>query len=131
MACIRSGDTLARVGGDEFVVLCEDVDRPEDYSLVAQKIIETLSCPMIIQSHTVHVGASLGIAIFPDDGIESIALMKSADTAMYAAKQAGRGKSCFFQAKMSEEAAVRMKMEGCLPAVLIIERKGIPTTEKV
>ena len=118
MACIRSGDTLARVGGDEFVVLCEDVDRPEDYSLVAQKIIETLSCPMIIQSHTVHVGASLGIAIFPDDGIESIALMKSADTAMYAAKQAGRGKSCFFQAKMSEEAAVRMKMEGCLRQAL-------------
>ncbi len=117
-ACIRSGDTLARLGGDEFVVLCEDVEQPEYYFSVAQKIIETVSSTIIIQSHTIHVGASVGIAIFPDDGKDSVTLMKSADTAMYAAKMNGRGISCFFQAKMSEEAAVRMKMDVCLRQAL-------------
>ena len=117
-ACIRGGDTLARLGGDEFVVLCEDVERSEYYSLVAKKIIEAVSSPIIIQSHTTHVGASLGIAVYPDDGLESTGLMKAADTAMYAAKQAGRGVSCFFQAKMSEEVAARMKMDTCLRQAL-------------
>ena len=78
--------------------------------------------PIVIGSHSIHVGASVGIALYPDDGDNGIALMKSADTAMYAAKNAGRGTYRFFQAKMSETAAQRVDVESCL-------RQALPNRE--
>jgi diguanylate cyclase (GGDEF)-like protein/PAS domain S-box-containing protein len=113
-SCIRAADTLARLGGDEFVVLMSNLDNIEDCALLAQKIICIIGEPVYVNEHCIHVGASVGIAVYPDDGTSNIALMKCADTAMYAAKKAGRGCYSLFQMSMSEHSARRMKTQDCL-----------------
>jgi len=110
-ASIRGADTLARLGSDEFVVLMSEVGHPEDCAILAQKIIRIVSEPMIIQGHAINIGACVGIAVYPEDGDDCTALMKSADTAMSVAKRAGRGVHRFFQATMFERASQRLKLE--------------------
>lgn len=88
--CVRAADTVARVGGDEFVVLIEGVQRPSEATVVARKIIETLARPMEYQGHSCHVGASVGVAIFPNDGANMEEVFRAADMAMYRVKHAGR-----------------------------------------
>ena len=88
--CLRASDVVARMGGDEFVVLVRCGEYPPNYSMVAQKIIDTLSMPITLNGYEMQVSASIGIACFPGDGSDSIELMKHADAAMYAAKAAGR-----------------------------------------
>ena len=112
--CLRKSDTVARVGGDEFVVLLNDVLTPETYATVAQKLISRLSIPMELAGETVQVGASAGIACFPDDGEGAVELMKHADMAMYEAKSAGRGGFCFFQASMTSASVQRLQLESQL-----------------
>jgi diguanylate cyclase (GGDEF)-like protein/PAS domain S-box-containing protein len=111
---IRNGDTLARLGGDEFVIVMGEVASPGDCAVLAKIIIERLNEPMIILGHTISIGASVGIAVYPDDGGDSTALMKCADTAMYAAKGAGRGVYRFFQTEMFERASKRLEIESGL-----------------
>jgi diguanylate cyclase (GGDEF)-like protein/PAS domain S-box-containing protein len=113
-ACMRGADTLARLAGDEFVVIMADVGTPENCAILAQKIIESLGEAMEIQGHPIHIGASVGIAVFPEDGHDGAALMQCADTAMYAAKNAGRGVYRFFQSSMSERAPQRLEIENGL-----------------
>jgi diguanylate cyclase (GGDEF)-like protein/PAS domain S-box-containing protein len=110
-ACKRSADTLARLGGDEFVVIMIGVETPEECAILGRKIIRTLSQPIIVLGHSIHISASVGIAVYPDDGGDCVELMKCADTAMYAAKDAGRGVFRYFQATMSERATQRMEIE--------------------
>ena len=105
--CLRESDTVARMGGDEFVVLLEHVAEAEACATLARKLIASLAMPMTLSGHTVQVGASIGIARFPEDGADVVELMKHADVAMYAAKSAGRGIYRFFQAAMSDKAANR------------------------
>ncbi len=102
---VRAIDTVSRLGGDEFVIVLQEVRGPEDAMLVAEKIISGLAPPIFIDGHELHVTASLGIAIFPDDGAESVVLMKNADTAMYHAKACGRNNFQFFAAQMNIEAS--------------------------
>jgi len=109
--CLRASDTVARMGGDEFVVLLRRVDMPPNYGLVAQKIIASLSMPAMLGGHAMQVGASIGIACYPDDGLDPVELMKHADAAMYAAKAAGRGTYRYFQAAMTEKAVQRLRLE--------------------
>ena len=109
--CLRQSDTVARMGGDEFVILLEHVHGPETYASLAKKIITCLSAPLVIDGHPLQVGASIGIACFPDDGADVVSLMKHADAAMYAAKAAGRGTYRFFQAAMTEKAGQRLQLE--------------------
>ena len=94
--CLRSSDTVARQGGDEFVVVLNDLLRPEDATVVAQKLLDALSPPMTLNGREIVPGASLGFALYPQDGDNLQALLMSADKAMYAAKQAGRGQFRFF-----------------------------------
>jgi len=108
---LRQSDTVARTGGDEFVILLEHIDEPEACASLAKKIIASLCAPMVLGGHTLQVGASIGIACFPDDGADIVTLMKHADAAMYAAKSAGRGTYRFFQATMTEKAAQRLQLE--------------------
>jgi diguanylate cyclase (GGDEF)-like protein len=88
--CVRSGDTVGRLSGDEFAVVLANLSRAEDATLVAQKIVSALALPFALEAEQVRVSASVGIAIYPRDGIEGAELMKKADKAMYDAKAAGR-----------------------------------------
>jgi len=97
-SCLREGDTLARIGGDEFVVLLLNVTGEEEVGSVAQKIIGITSEPIAMKGRDVQVGCSIGIAIFPEDGADYDALLKNADAAMYCAKEAGRNNFQFYAA---------------------------------
>ena len=109
--CVRQSDTVARMGGDEFVILVEHARDLGDYVGLARKAVTSLSQPVILRGHTIPVGASIGIACFPNDGTDAVELMKSADIAMYAAKSAGRGTYRFFQPAMSEGTVHRLELE--------------------
>jgi len=99
---LRASDTLARLGGDEFVVLMEEVNHLGICTSIAEKIITAVSQPMDLRGHIVQVGASIGIASFPENGADYQELMKNADMAMYAAKKAGRNTYRIFQTEMLE-----------------------------
>ena len=103
--CLRGCDTVARQGGDEFVVVLTDLARAEDASIVAQKLLDALSPPMTLNGREIVPGASLGFAIFPQDGDTLQALLMAADKAMYSAKHAGRGQYRFFDPEMNRAAA--------------------------
>jgi diguanylate cyclase (GGDEF)-like protein/PAS domain S-box-containing protein len=110
-ACLRKSDTVARMGGDEFVVVLNDVKTPKTYAQLAEKIITRLSKSLVLDGNAMQVGVSIGIACFPEDGTDAIELMKHADAAMYAAKSSGRGTYRFYQATMTERAIQRLQME--------------------
>jgi diguanylate cyclase (GGDEF)-like protein len=87
---------VARIGGDEFVVVVEEIVRPGEAAMVARKIIEVLSQPIEYEGHPCLVGASIGIAVFPEDGQDIETVCKAADIAMYRVKRSGRNGYCFY-----------------------------------
>lgn len=108
---LRAMDTVARMGGDEFVVLLENMPTETLAADIASDLIRTAAQPMQIRGNLVQVSASVGIALCPDDGKEASELMKHADTAMYAAKTAGRNTFRFFRSEMTVAATRRHEME--------------------
>jgi diguanylate cyclase (GGDEF)-like protein/PAS domain S-box-containing protein len=110
-ACARGSDTIARIGGDEFVVLLGDLDQPEDARHVAQKVLDALSEPVMIDTHELKVTPSIGICAYPHDGEDVETLMRNADTAMYHAKQTGRNNYQFFTQAMNDAAQERLLLE--------------------
>lgn len=95
-AAVRGEDTVARQGGDEFIILLTDITEEKDAAAVAQKILNELLQPITINGQELQIGASIGIALFPSDGNDSNTLLKHSDAAMYRAKQSGRNKYQFF-----------------------------------
>ena len=110
-ACIRETDTVSRVGGDEFVVLLVGLEQPDAAGLLAQRIIRALGQPFDLDGQIVIVGASVGIAIAPQDATSGLALLKSADIALYRAKSEERGTYCYFEAEMDARLQARMTLE--------------------
>jgi diguanylate cyclase (GGDEF)-like protein/PAS domain S-box-containing protein len=108
---LRKDDTLARLGGDEFVVLLERFSSPDKLSQIAQKIIDTVEQPLLLENTTVSVGSSIGIAMYPDDGEYSTDLLRHSDIAMYSAKKNGRNTYQFFESSMNDAAAKRLIQE--------------------
>ncbi|MCP4343204.1 MAG: EAL domain-containing protein [Desulfobulbaceae bacterium] len=102
---------LARLGGDEFTVLLGDLQQPEDALIVANRVREELSQPMQLNDHKLIITPSIGISLFPQDGEDVVALLKSADMAMYFAKRKGRNNVQFFEESMNEKALLRMNLE--------------------
>ena len=100
-ACVRRSDTLARLGGDEFTILLPDLNDAEDAALIAQKVIDELRRPLIVGGEEIRPTASIGIALYPDDGIEAESLVKHADIAMYHVKAGGKDGYAFFSPDMN------------------------------
>ena len=96
-AALRKGDTVARFGGDEFVLILPDLGVIEDAIQVAQKIVDSFRKPFLIDTHQLVVTTSIGIAVYPNDGMDEGTLLKNADIAMYQAKQAGRARYQLFK----------------------------------
>jgi diguanylate cyclase (GGDEF)-like protein/PAS domain S-box-containing protein len=113
-ASVREGDTVARVGGDEFVIMLVDLQQLADAALVATKILAAVSDACQIDGSELHVTPSIGIAVFPEDGTDPDALLRNADTAMYHAKRNGGGHYCFFTPEMHEAASRRLALGSAL-----------------
>ena len=112
--CIRESDILARLGGDEFVVLLTSVANQERVSAAVQRMQEIFVAPFQIDGRTVYSSASIGIAIYPDDSHDASSLFRSADTAMYHAKNEGRAQYRFFSAEMNQKIMRRVALENSL-----------------
>ena len=100
LRCVRTSDTVSRIGGDEFVILLPEVVQAEDAALAAETILRAFDIPHRIDHHELQVSLSIGIATFPDDGAEADALLARADLAMYRAKATGRNNFKFFTEDM-------------------------------
>lgn len=116
--CVRTSDTVSRHGGDEFVILLADERRPQDAALTAEKILHAIAAPFVIDEQELHTSTSIGISAFPFDGTDAAALIKSADTAMYHAKERGRNNYQFFHQAMNTRAVERQLVESSLRRAL-------------
>lgn len=113
-ATVRSSDTVSRIGGDEFVILLPELDNADDAAAVAKHIIESLIKPFLLHDKDVHIGSSIGISLYPDDGGDVTTLMKTADAAMYTVKEAGRNHYRFFHAEMNARLIEKVALENAL-----------------
>jgi predicted signal transduction protein with EAL and GGDEF domain len=102
---------VARLGGDEFAVVQVDAEQPVGSTALAERLIKEISAPYNVLGHQVVIGASVGISVAPDDGSDADQLLKSADMALYRAKEDGRGTYCFFEAAMDAKMQLRRKLE--------------------
>jgi diguanylate cyclase (GGDEF)-like protein len=119
---IRTGDLLSRLGGDEFVCVLENVDSPFEAASVAEKLNDRIAGPIELRNHSLQISASIGIAIYPQDGADTDNLLRAADTAMYQAKKMGRNTHHFYTPEMTQHARERVAMERLL-------RKAIANNE--
>jgi diguanylate cyclase (GGDEF)-like protein/PAS domain S-box-containing protein len=116
--CVRGSDTVSRQGGDEFVVLLNEVGQDEDAAITARRMLQTVAEAHSIDQHDLHVTTSIGVSVFPDDGLDAETLIKNADTAMYQAKENGRQSYQFFKPAMNVRAVERQSIEESLRRAL-------------
>jgi len=112
--CVRADDTVARMGGDEFTILLSDLADARAAATVAQKVLDSISQPIEVDGHELFITTSIGISIFPDDGLDPETLLKNADRAMYRAKEAGRNNYQFATRAAVEAAHGRLSLERSL-----------------
>jgi diguanylate cyclase (GGDEF)-like protein len=110
----RHSDTVARMGGDEFVVLIENHANLEDISGCAQRLVDQMSAPYLLNGKEYHVTLSIGISVFPSDGSDSQSLLKAADVAMYRAKEIGRNNYQYYLPSMNVHTLARLELESDL-----------------
>jgi diguanylate cyclase (GGDEF)-like protein len=108
--CLREGDSVARLGGDEFVICLPSVESGADVAKVGTKVLDALTQPFEVAGHELHISASIGISLYPDDGADVDTLMRTADTAMYHAKEKGRGNFQFFTEGLNRAAQLRLEV---------------------
>lgn len=108
---VRSTDTVSRQGGDEFVVLLSEIDHPQDAVSMSRRLLDVVAGATSIEKHDLHITASIGVSIYPDDGRDAETLIKNADTAMFHAKENGRQSFQFFRSAMNVQAVERQMIE--------------------
>jgi len=111
---VRHTDTIGRLGGDEFVVLLEQLRTSRDATTLAQDIVTAMRQPFLLDGHELHLGCSIGLTLYPDDGTDAITLLKNADTAMYGVKDSGRDGYRRFSPALSKAADRKLRLEGAL-----------------
>jgi diguanylate cyclase (GGDEF)-like protein/PAS domain S-box-containing protein len=112
--CVRGSDTVSRQGGDEFVVLLSEIEQAEDAAISARRMLHSVAEPHSINKHDLHITTSIGVSVYPDDGLDAETLIKNADTAMYQAKENGRQSYQFFKSGMNVRAVERQSIEESL-----------------
>ncbi len=117
-AGVREGDTVARLGGDEFILLLPGIARADDIARVAEKILDSLRLPFRLEGRDLFVTASIGLSLYPEDGLDGETLVKNADIAMYRAKEQGRDNFQLYTQTMNERAVERLQLESSLRKAL-------------
>ena len=117
-SCVRDGDTVARLAGDEFTLLLPGVHYAEDVAMISRKLLDALRQPFTVEGHEVHMTSSGGVALYPEDGESEEVLLRSADNAMYRAKEHGRDNFQLFSPAMAEKAVERRTLEDGLRQAL-------------
>ncbi len=113
-ACMRDSDSVGRIGGDEFIVVVDEVQRVTDVGAIAQKVLDDFTDPFQLDSHQLHVTPSIGISLFPADGHDALTLIRNADSAMYRAKEEGRNNYQFYTPDLTQKATERVQVENDL-----------------
>jgi diguanylate cyclase (GGDEF)-like protein/PAS domain S-box-containing protein len=108
--CVRAGDTVGRVSGDEFGVVLAELAESDDAAIVAQKMLDALARPFDLGGNEAYVTASIGISVFPSDGSDAETLIKNADMAMYRAKELTRNAYCFFTTEMNQRSVAKLQL---------------------
>ena len=116
--CLRASDVIARLGGDEFVIALIDITKADDAAIVAEKILAIFSSPFMIDGHEISISASIGISVYPTDGMAVEDLVKYADIAMYRAKDQGRSSFLFYSNDMNVRSLEKLEMESSLRRAL-------------
>jgi diguanylate cyclase (GGDEF)-like protein/PAS domain S-box-containing protein len=111
LACVRTPDTVSRNGGDEFIIVLQEMDQPNQAAITARRVLTAVADVHNVGGHDLHVTASVGISVYPRDGPDAESLIKNADTAMYQAKTIGRKTFQFFTSKMNVSAVERQSIE--------------------
>jgi diguanylate cyclase (GGDEF)-like protein/PAS domain S-box-containing protein len=111
LACVRSEDVVARFGGDEFLVLINDVNSPKDVAVVAEKILKAMRVPIQAGDNNLHLTVSIGAAIYPADGLDKKSLKRNADIALYQAKKNGRNRCQIYENSMEAYASEKFALE--------------------
>ncbi len=122
---VTAGDTVARFGGDEFVVLLDDQQDLISIEKVAEKVLRAFNVPVLVGEHQLTVTASVGVAVYPQDGDDPETLLSHADAAMYSAKDQGRNGYYFFTPQMNEQARLRLKLESQLQQALVRQQMTV------
>lgn len=115
---LRESDTVARMGGDEFVVVLPDLKDKAEAAKVSAKILDSLSIPQLVEQHQLEMTLSIGVCVYPDDALTTDDLIRNADTAMYAAKESGRGRFVAFSGEMADAASERWAIEQAIREAL-------------
>ena len=110
-ACLRESDTVARFGGDEFIILLQDVTEMDSVAHIATNIIDNITRVFSLYGREIYIGASIGITVYPDDAVNADSLLRNADMAMYQAKERGRNTYQFFTASMQQHTLERQQLE--------------------
>ncbi|MDP4092023.1 MAG: EAL domain-containing protein [Bacillota bacterium] len=124
-SCIRESDTIARLSGDEFVILQQKITSVDEAKLISQRIVQQLQQPVVLDGCEFYITASIGITVYPDDGDDQQTLLKNADTAMYHAKELGKNNYQVFSESLNVRYQERYEMEGSLRHAIVRDELDI------